>query len=68
MLVVVNLDPDNVREATVHLDLASVGLPEWGPYPVRDELTGETFEWNGPDNYVRLDPGADQVGHILDLS
>ena len=68
VLVVVNLDPHHAQEATVHLDLAALGVPEWGPFPVHDELTGNSYEWNGSANYVRLDPSADQVGHIFDLS
>ncbi len=68
VLMVVNLDPDHVQEATVYLDLAAIGLPEWGPFDAHDELSGDTFEWHGSANYVRLDPGMGQVGHILDLS
>ncbi|MGK2929944.1 MAG: alpha-amylase family glycosyl hydrolase, partial [Acidimicrobiales bacterium] len=67
VLVVVNLDPDHAQEATVHLDLAAIGLPEWGPFRAHDELTGDTFEWNGSANYVRLDPDIGQVAHILAL-
>jgi starch synthase (maltosyl-transferring) len=68
VLVVVNLDPHNVQEATVHLDLPAIGLPEWGPFRAHDELTGETYQWNGPANYVRFDPGQGHVGHVLDLA
>jgi starch synthase (maltosyl-transferring) len=66
VLVVVNLDPVNVQEATVHLDLAAIGLPG-GRYTALDELTGDTFSWEGPANYVRLDPSTGQVAHILSL-
>ncbi len=68
VLVVVNLDPHEVQEATVHLDLAAVGLPEWGPFRAHDELTGETYQWSGSANYVRFDPATDRVGHVLDLT
>ncbi|UGY93707.1 alpha-1,4-glucan--maltose-1-phosphate maltosyltransferase [Streptomyces gobiensis] len=62
VLVVVNLDPHHTHEATVSLDMADLGLTpaqESGaePFPVRDELTGETYHW-GRDNYVRLEPGC----------
>jgi starch synthase (maltosyl-transferring) len=67
VIVVVNLDPWNVQEATVHLDLPAIGLPEWGPFRAHDELTGETFQWNGSANYVRFDPASGHVGHILDV-
>jgi starch synthase (maltosyl-transferring) len=68
VLVIVNLDPVRTQEATVHLDLHAVGLPDREPYRARDELTGETYEWQGGANYVRFEPALDRVGHVLDLS
>ncbi len=68
VLVIVNLDPVHTQEATVHLDLHAVGLPEWEPYRAHDELTGESYEWQGGANYVRFEPALDRVGHVLDLS
>ncbi|MDB1088289.1 alpha-1,4-glucan--maltose-1-phosphate maltosyltransferase [Streptomyces sp. ACA25] len=61
VLIVVNLDPHHTHEATVSLDMPALGLTpaqESGaePFPVVDELTGETYHW-GRDNYVRLGPG-----------
>ena len=35
-------------------------------FPVRDELTGETWDWGPNGNYVRLDP-AERVGHVLSV-
>ncbi|ONK11084.1 alpha-1,4-glucan--maltose-1-phosphate maltosyltransferase [Streptomyces sp. MP131-18] len=78
VLIVVNLDPHHTHEATVSLDMEQLkgyGLTpaqETGaePFPVCDELTGETYYW-GRDNYVRLEPGrADAYAssaHILAL-
>jgi len=72
VLTVVNLDPHHTHEATVSLNLAELGLTpaqESGAdlFPVRDELTGETYHW-GRDNYVRLEPGrAAAPAHILTL-
>ncbi|MBF9070756.1 alpha-1,4-glucan--maltose-1-phosphate maltosyltransferase [Streptacidiphilus fuscans] len=63
VLVVLNLDPHSVREATVFLDLPELGLERTETLWVRDELTGESYQW-GRDNYVRLDP-RHQVAHIL---
>ena len=63
VLVVLNLDPHNVREATVFLNLPELGLERTEAFQVRDELTGDTYTW-GRDNYVRLDPQY-QVAHIL---
>jgi starch synthase (maltosyl-transferring) len=63
VLVVLNLDPHSVREATVHLDLPALGLERNARFTVRDELTGAVYDW-GRDNYVRLDP-RQQVAHVL---
>jgi starch synthase (maltosyl-transferring) len=64
VVCVVNLDPVEVREATVTLDLGALGLHPDVPYEVRDGLTGESWTWRGPSNYVRLDP-AERVGHVF---
>ncbi|MFF8474943.1 maltotransferase domain-containing protein [Streptomyces sp. NPDC015414] len=63
VLVVLNLDPHSVREATVHLDLPALGLDRADTFDAHDALTGETYRW-GRDNYVRLDP-RNQVAHII---
>ncbi|WP_157876925.1 DUF3459 domain-containing protein, partial [Streptomyces graminilatus] len=63
VLVVVNLDPHHTQEATVSLDMPQLGLDWHESVPVRDELTGETYEW-GRTNYVRLEPGT-RPAHIL---
>ncbi|MFE5030381.1 alpha-1,4-glucan--maltose-1-phosphate maltosyltransferase [Streptomyces sp. NPDC056683] len=63
VLVVVNLDPHHTQEATVSLDMPQLGLNWHESVPVRDELTGETYNW-GRANYVRLEPG-NRAAHIL---
>ncbi|MFB4316956.1 alpha-1,4-glucan--maltose-1-phosphate maltosyltransferase [Actinomadura sp. 21ATH] len=65
VLAVVNLNPFEPREATVHLDLPALGLPEDAGFDVVDELSGDSFRW-GRSNYVRLDPHV-QPAHILTL-
>jgi starch synthase (maltosyl-transferring) len=55
VLVVVNLDPHAVREATLHVDMAALGFEPWESYEVHDELSGASWTWS-EDNYVRLDP------------
>jgi starch synthase (maltosyl-transferring) len=55
VLVLVNLDPHAIREGTVHVDLAALGMEPEETYEVHDELTGATWTW-GEHNYVRLDP------------
>ena len=63
VLVVVNLDPHQTREATVWLDLPALGVT--GEFMVTDELTGESYRW-GQANYVRLDP-AERPAHIFSV-
>jgi starch synthase (maltosyl-transferring) len=67
LLVIVNLDPFNVREAVTWLDLRGLGMPEDAPFEAHDEITDTTYIWNGPANYVRLDPAAGQAAHVLHL-
>ena len=55
VLVIVNLDPHNAQESTVHINLPEIGK-NWGDtFKVRDELTGQEWNWS-EHNFVRLDP------------
>lgn len=65
VLVVVNLDPHNIQETTVHLDLSALGLEGVENFPVHDVITGADWQW-WADNYVRFDPHFN-VAHILEL-
>jgi len=66
VLVVVNLDPYQPREATVWLDMAALGIDDQSQFVVTDELTGESYRW-GQANYVRLDP-AIAPAHIFTVA
>jgi starch synthase (maltosyl-transferring) len=66
VLVVVNLDPDYVREGTVFLDLGALGIDYARPYKTTDLLSGASYTWNGSANYVRLDPAL-QPAHIFSI-
>jgi starch synthase (maltosyl-transferring) len=66
VLVVVNLDPHQAREATVWLDLPALGMNWSDGLTVTDELTGQAHRW-GQANYVRLDPAV-QPAHIFSVS
>jgi starch synthase (maltosyl-transferring) len=63
VIIVVNLDPHQTREATVHLDLPALGLGWTDRFVVHDELGGGMFHW-GRDNYIRLDP-HENPAHLL---
>ncbi|MEZ4270599.1 MAG: hypothetical protein R3C68_03950 [Myxococcota bacterium] len=66
ILVVVNMDPHNVQVGDVHLDLEHLGLGPERPFPVHDLLGGATYTWQGPRNYVELNPNilAAHIFHI----
>jgi len=66
VLVVVNTDPHQAREATVWLDLHALGSDAGAELVVTDELTGESYRW-GRANYVRLDP-AGTPAHIFTVT
>jgi starch synthase (maltosyl-transferring) len=57
VLSVVNLDPHHTQAGWLDLDLAALGLPADRPFQVHDLLSGARFLWNGPRNFVSLDPG-----------
>jgi starch synthase (maltosyl-transferring) len=63
VLTIVNLDPLNPQEGNIALDLGLLGLPWDQPFEAYDELTGQSFSWQGQWQYVRLDPH--QAAHIL---
>ncbi len=66
VLVVVNLDPHQAREATVWLDLPELGMDWHDEFTAKDELSGEIYSW-GQANYVRLDPAV-RPAHIFTVS
>ncbi|MFF2276594.1 alpha-1,4-glucan--maltose-1-phosphate maltosyltransferase [Agromyces sp. NPDC058126] len=63
IIVVANVDPHSVRETTVHLELATIGLDDDARFEVEDLVTGTRWEW-GASNYVRLDAFT-RPAHIL---
>jgi len=67
MLMIANLDPGAFHEDTITLDLEVLDLPADAPFQVTDELTGASWTWYGPTQYVRLDPAV-QPGHVLHLT
>ena len=66
ILCVVNLDPHSIQETTLQLDLGALGIPNDRPFEAHDELTGQTFTWQGGSPYVRLDPHWEPA-HVLHL-
>ncbi|AXT85525.1 alpha-1,4-glucan--maltose-1-phosphate maltosyltransferase [Aeromicrobium sp. A1-2] len=65
VVIVVSLDPHEVREGTLWLDLPALGFSPGEHLVAHDEVTGETYDW-GDGNYVRLDPTRASA-HIISL-
>jgi starch synthase (maltosyl-transferring) len=66
VIVVVNLDPHQPREATIWLDRTAFDIDVSAGFTVTDELTGESYRWSEA-NYVRLDP-ARAPAHIFKVT
>jgi starch synthase (maltosyl-transferring) len=64
ILVVVNLSPHYTHSGFVNLDLEKLGVDERHPYQAHDLLTGARYVWNGPRNYVELNPHS-MPAHIF---
>jgi starch synthase (maltosyl-transferring) len=56
ILVIINLNPYQPQAGTVELPLEELEIPDNRPYHVHDLFGGEWYYWEGPQNYVRLDP------------
>jgi starch synthase (maltosyl-transferring) len=66
VLTVVNLDHQYVQAGWVTLDLDALSLEVDRPYVAHDLLTGARYVWDGPSNFVKLDP-LDVPCHIFSL-
>ena len=56
ILVVVNLDPYHTQSGWLELPLESLGLSPDQPFQVHDLLSDGRYFWQGPRNYVELNP------------
>ncbi|BBY31083.1 alpha-1,4-glucan--maltose-1-phosphate maltosyltransferase [Mycolicibacterium sediminis] len=65
VLVVVTLNAFGPEDGTLWLDMAALGMSDWDRFWVRDEITGDEYQW-GQANYVRIDP-ARAVAHVLNM-
>ena len=65
VLVVVTLNAFGAEEGTLWLDMAALGMEPYERFWVRDEITGQEYQW-GQANYVRIDP-ARAVAHIINM-
>jgi starch synthase (maltosyl-transferring) len=65
VLVVVTLNAFGPEEATLWLDMGALGMEPYDRFWVRDEITGDEYQW-GQSNYVRIDPSR-AVAHVLNM-
>jgi starch synthase (maltosyl-transferring) len=65
VIVVCSLDPHQVVETEVVLEMAALGLDEHDVFEVHDQLTGRTWRW-GQRNFVRLT--LEDPAHVLTVN
>ena len=61
VLVVVNLNPHEVRDCLVHVNPWELGKGDDEPFVVHDLISNQRWTWQGWSNYVRLDPNQEPV-------
>jgi starch synthase (maltosyl-transferring) len=66
ILMVVNLDPYHTQSGWLELPLEELQIDPHQPYEVHDLLTDARFGWNGPRNYIELNPQK-LPAHIFSL-
>jgi len=66
LVMVANLDPHNIQSGWIDLPLAALGIEAESGYQAHDLLSDARYLWQGPRNFVRLDPAISPV-HILKL-
>jgi starch synthase (maltosyl-transferring) len=58
LLMVVNVDPHHAQNGMVTLPLEELGIERGRPYQAHELLSGARYLWNGPRNYVEINPHA----------
>jgi starch synthase (maltosyl-transferring) len=56
IVTVVNLDPHHSHSAWLELPLAEMNLDPHQPFQMNDLISGARYLWQGPRNYLELDP------------
>jgi starch synthase (maltosyl-transferring) len=62
--MVVNLDPHHIQTGYLELPLEDFRIDSNHPFQAHELLTGARYLWNGPRNFVELDP-ASVPAHIF---
>jgi starch synthase (maltosyl-transferring) len=58
VLTVVNVDPHHKQVGMVTLPLEALGIDRDRSYQAHELLSGARYIWNGPRNYIELDPNS----------
>jgi starch synthase (maltosyl-transferring) len=58
VLTVVNVDPHHTQSGMVTLPLEALGIDTDKSYQAHELLSGARYLWNGPRNYVEINPHA----------
>ena len=56
IVIAVNLDPFNVHDSWIYLPIEQMGIADDEPFQALELISGESYEWRGARQYVRLDP------------
>ncbi len=56
VLTVVNVDPHHTQTGMVNLPLEALGIDRDRSYQAHELLSGARYIWNGPRNYIELNP------------
>ncbi|HSD10144.1 MAG TPA: alpha-amylase family glycosyl hydrolase, partial [Candidatus Binatia bacterium] len=64
LLVAVNLDPHHYQGGWTDLPLGELGLDARRPFQVHDLLSDARYAWQGPRNFIGLDPFL-MPAHVL---
>ncbi|OHB78517.1 MAG: hypothetical protein A2Z25_02050 [Planctomycetes bacterium RBG_16_55_9] len=65
-IMVVNLDPRHTQAGWVSLPLEDLQIDPSQPYLLHDQLSHDKYIWQGPRNYIELDPRV-LPAHVLSL-
>ena len=58
VLTVVNVDPHHTQMGMVTLPLEDLGIEQSKSYQAHELLSGARYMWNGPRNYVEINPSS----------
>ena len=65
LIIAINLDPFNAHDTWVEIPLEKYGIDPDEPFQALELISGESYEWRGARQYVRLDPEQDSMGQIF---